>query len=286
MKKSADFLSSEHDPRDPSPWRAVYLDRSIPISEEVKRAWLQDSASRSRQFLLPIVRPLARAAIILIQLLRTILPSAFASSRVLHNILAWSLRRFVSPTANWLILRHFNLGAEILAFVAANAGDVKIPPLSNMRIKRLEEIRDHVFLKHDLNEQLRQQDRQLETVARPDFSMVDAVPLEIEDMPRGWSNVIDLHTAIEMYTPVYQLFLSDNDFWRATHSLQLDESIAIYVSTILGDPRPFMLCNNKHPLVPESTLRSGYRLVLHGLSTEMLHAYLVEKKQEQARAGT
>ena len=47
-----------------------------------------------------------------------------------------------------------------------------------------------------------------------------------------------------------------------------------------------MLLNNKHPLVPMSTLRAGFRLVLHGLSTEMLHCVLMEMKeaQEAARA--
>jgi len=43
-----------------------------------------------------------------------------------------------------------------------------------------------------------------------------------------------------------------------------------------------VLLNNKHPLVPMSTLRAGYRLVLHGLSTEMLHALLMDLKKAQA----
>ena len=290
MKAPPEFLREAHDPRDPSPWLALYLDRSIPISEEVKLAWLADSASFSRQFLLPIVRPLARTAIVLVQLLRTLMPKAFASSALLHRFLAWGLRRFVTPTANWLILRHFNLGAEILAFVGANVEGVQIPPLNDMKLKRLEQIRDHAFLKHDLNvfnfviylnQQLRTQGQEVATRERPDFSMVATGDLGIEDMPKRWTNFIDLHTAIELYTPVYQLFLSDNDFWRATNSLQLDETIAIYVSRILGDPTPLMLVNNRHPLIPMSTLRAGYRLVLHGLSTEMLHAFLVERKRAQ-----
>ena len=43
-----------------------------------------------------------------------------------------------------------------------------------------------------------------------------------------------------------------------------------------------MLLNNKHPLVPESTLRAGYRLVLHGLSSEMLYELLVRTKRAQS----
>ena len=103
----------------------------------------------------------------------------------------------------------------------------------------------------------------------------------IKDIPSTRLNRIDLLTAIEIYTPVFQLLLTDNDFWRASNSLQLDETIAIYASRLLGDPLPMLLVNNKHPMIALSTQSAGYRLVLHGLASEMLHAYLVEKKREQ-----
>ena len=82
MKATPDFLADAHDPRDPNPWMAFYLDGSIPIAEDVKRAWLEDSSSRSRQFLLPIVRPLARGCIVLVQLLKIVMPKRFTSSGV------------------------------------------------------------------------------------------------------------------------------------------------------------------------------------------------------------
>lgn len=293
MKALPDFLSKPHDPRDPNPWLAVYLDRGIPISDEVKRAWLDDAASFSRQFLLPLARPLARGAIILIQLLKIVLPNAFTSSRVLHQILAWSLKTFVRPNANWLILRHFNLGAEILAFIGDNVRAVRIPPLNDMRLTRLEQIKEDAFLKHDLNvfnfviylnKQLMDQGREWEAATQPDYSAISLTPPPVETMPDRWTNFVDLHTAIELYTPIYQLFLTDNDFWRATNSLQLDETIALYVAKLLNDPTPMLLVNNKHPMVSMSTLQAGYRLVLHGLATEMLHAFLVKKRLAQSAA--
>lgn len=291
MKDLPAFLEGPHDPRDPNPWMAVYLDRSIPIAENVKLAWLTDCSSKSRQFVLPLARPFARATIILIQLVKTVLPSAFTSSRVLHHLLSWSLKRFVSRNANWLILRHFNLGAEILQFIGRNVPGVMIPPLNDMRLTNLDQIKDDAFLKHDLNvfnfviylnRQLLDQGRELEACAEPDFSCITDGDFPIEPLPDGFANFVDLHTAIELYTPVYQLFLTDNDFWRATNSLQLDETIALYVSRILGDPTPMLLVNNRHPLISMSTLRAGYRLVLHGLATEMLHAFLVTRKRQQA----
>jgi hypothetical protein len=46
-----------------------------------------------------------------------------------------------------------------------------------------------------------------------------------------------------------------------------------------GRSGALFLVNNKHPLVPLSTLRAGHRLVLHGLATEVLHTALARKRE-------
>jgi hypothetical protein len=84
-----------------------------------------------------------------------------------------------------------------------------------------------------------------------------------------------------LFTPFYQLFLTSNDFVRASNSLQLDETIAIYTSQILGTPGHLGLVNNKHPMVPETTYSAAYRLVLHGLAAETLHEILVNIKLQK-----
>ena len=109
MKTQPTFLGEPHDPADPSPWRALYLDQSLPLAEECKRAWLEDLSSRSRQFLLPLVRPLARTTIVLFQLLKIVIPKRFTSSALLHRLLEWNMRTWLSPNANLLIFRHFHL---------------------------------------------------------------------------------------------------------------------------------------------------------------------------------
>ncbi|PUA17484.1 hypothetical protein [Glaciimonas sp. PCH181] len=283
-----DFLQRAHDPRDPDPWLALYLDSSTPLPDQVKRAWLQDLASPSRQFLLPFVRPFARLMIILIQVLKAVLPRRWSASKLLHRLLVWGLKGFVSPQANWLILRHFHLGAQIITFIERNAPvSVPLSPLTPLTIDDLE---DELFLKHDLNlfnfvihlnQKLRDEGKALAAVENVDFSMITEPPLKMEDMPHGRLNGIDLQTAIEIFTPVYQLFLTDNDFWRAANSLQLDETMGVYAATVLNTPQHLLLLNNKHPLVPMSTLGAGHRLVLHGLSSEMLHCLLTEMKQAQ-----
>ncbi len=282
------FLSQPWDERDPSPWLALYLDQSTPLPEAVKAAWLADSSSASRQYLLPFLRPLARAFIVLIQICKVFVPRNWSHSRLLHRVLAWGLKRFVSPEANWLILRHFHLGSQVLAFIGRNSpAPVATHPLEPADIDAL---KDDMFLKHDLNlfnfvirlnKALRDGGLELKRPSHPDFSMVRDPGLRLEDMPRGRLNFLDLQSAIELFTPLYQLMLTDNDFWRAANSLQLDETIGIYAATLLGAPEHLVLVNNKHPLVPLSTLRAGHRLVIHGLSTEMLHSLLERFKLAQ-----
>jgi len=286
MDHEPEFLKKEYDARDPSPWLALYLDQSTPLSDRVKKSWLRDSESASRQFILPFARPIARTLIVLIQILKVVVPSNWAASRFLHWVLATGLKYFVSPEANWLVLRHFHIGAQVLEFIAANAPvAVETSPLKPLK---LDDLKDELFLKHDLNlfnfvirlnKALRDTNTKLEPLAKPDFSMITEPEVKLSEMPQGWFNKMDLQTAIELFTPTYQLFLTDNDFWRASNSLQLDETIGVYVATILNSPQHLILLNNKHPLVPMSTLRAGYRLVLHGLSTEMLHAVLMEMKE-------
>ncbi len=280
------FYDMEHDPKDPNPFLAIFLDRSIPFDESAKAAFLKDSSTKSRQFLLPLLRPFARLSIIVIKLIRTVLPNAFASSKLLHRILYWGLKTFVSPEANTMILRHFTLGSEILQFIRDNVPGIEVK-LNPLRPYNLHAVKDDLFLIHDiniynfiinLNKELKIKGLTITHQEKPNMDAISTGPQPIEPMPKRWTNKIDLLTAIECFTPVYQLFLTDNDFWRASNSLQLDEIIGIYASTIVNEPQRLALVNNKHPMVPLITLQAGYRLVLHGLATEQLHAMLVQKK--------
>lgn len=228
--------------------------------------------------------------------MKILVPKRFCSPKLLHRLIYWGMKHFVSPEANRLILRHFHIGSEILAFIASNVPGVKID-LPSLYPKDLEAVNDNLFLQHDLNlfnfiielnAQLRKQGRSLETPPQIDFGRISEKGFDVTlPKPRPW-NVIDLETAIELYTPLYQLLLTDADFWRSSHSLQLDETVALYVAKILGSASHLGLVNNRHPLVPLSTLNSAFRLMLHGLGSESLHAVLVQAKRAQrdGRAAT
>jgi hypothetical protein len=291
MESQEFFEKMKHDSKDPDPWLALYLDQSLPLNPKAKAALLMDMRSKSRQFLLPLVRPFTRMAIILNQVLKIFIPNYFTSSKVLHKLIYWGLNFWVKPDSNcnFLILRHFHIGSEILAFIADNVEGVEVP-LRPLKPQTLKELQNDLFLQHDLNifnfvinlnSQLKAKGLLLKPRENLNFNAITDGPFSIAPLPHGWTNFIDIQTAIEIYTPFYQLLLTDNDFWRASNSLQLDETISCYIAVLLNDPTLPAFVNNKHPLVPLSTLNAAYRLMLHGVSAETLHAMLVQAKRNQ-----
>jgi len=247
------------------------------------------AARRSYQELFPVIRPFLFAAFLAIKLVRGVFPRQPNLNGTLHRLIHWGLRNFASPQANTLILRHFHIGTEILGFIKANAGPVEITTVP-LRPRSLQDLEDNVFLQHDLNvfnfiiqlgASLRAQGRDLAPVDRPDFSMISD-HFELDPLPTGPLNIIDVQTAVEAYTPLYALLLPRNDFVRAANSLQLDEVVAVAIAKILGTPYHLAFIKNGHPLVPLSTLQAGYRLMMHGLDCEGLHGWLRVLKARQA----
>ncbi len=284
---------STHDSRDPNPWLAMYLDSSIPINDSTKLALMRDNNSRSARLLLPLIQVWSKITMFFIHVFKFIFPNLINSSRILHRILAWGLKWFVSKDANLLIFRHFHVGSEIMSFIARNIDGVEITT-TPLKPRDFNDIHDDLFLRHDLNlynfvinlnHQLKQKNIGIKGKQLLDMDMITPDRFDHIEFPDRWTNILDLRSAIELFTPFYQFFLTANDFVRASNSLQLDETIGIYTSQILNAPAHLSLVNNKHPMVPETTFSAAYRLVLHGLAAETLHAILVRMKLRQFADG-
>ena len=290
-KKEKVLDPTTHDLRDPNPWLAMYLDSSIPMNDKAKQALVLDNDSRSGKWLMPFIIVWSKITIFFIHIFKFFFPRILNSSKVLHRMLAWGLRRWVSAEANLLIFRHFHCGSEIVEFVAANIDGVETKTVP-LKPNDFEDVKDDLFLNHDLNlynfiinlnREMTEKGIQITEKNDIDLSMISTDGFKMIDFPKGWTNILDLRSAIEVFTPFYQLFLTKNDFYRASNSLQLDETIGIYSAKILGSPAHLGLLNNKHPLVPQSTYGASYRLVLHGLASEELHAILVQTKLNKGK---
>ena len=284
------FDPAAHDLNDPDPWLALYLDDSLPFDDQAKQALLCGNDSYSRRFLLPAVRPLVFVFHLAVLFFRRFFLRWPQSTKRLHGLIYWGLKTFATPEANFLILRHFHIGTEILSFIKDNIPGLEVETVP-LRPRSLADLKDNVFLQHDLNiynfiismnKSLRERQLSIETPDRIDFSSISDSGFEFDAFPAKWTNFIDVQTAIEFYTPVYALFLSRHDFVRAVNSLQLDETMGIYLGRILGSSYHMSLINNHHPMVPLSTFQAGFRLMMHGYDAEALHGYLREAKRAQA----
>ena len=191
-------------------------------------------------------------------------------------------------------MRHFNIGSQILRFLADNINDIEIKS-HPLHPRTIEDLRDNVFIQHDLNiynfiiqinALLGASGRKIEPMplAKVNFSAIQDVDDASPTMPNTWHNFLDLQTAIEIYTPLFALFLSDRDFWRSSNSLQLDETIALYVARMFDREAIVGLVNNKHPMVPLSTMEAGFRLMLHGLDAENLYGFVKFMRDQQKLA--
>lgn len=289
--KTDPFDTRRYDAHDPDPWLALYLDHSLPIDPQAKRALLLGARSWSRRWLFPVSRPLVFLFFCVVKVLRAISPRYPNLNGLLHRSIHLGLRTFGSPECNTLILRHFHVGTELLAFLKANAGVdsalIKTVPLKPLTLKDLE---DNVFLQHDLNifnfiielnMALRAAGKEITPPERVDFSMLSDIEPPFETFPTGPLNRIDIQTAVEFYTPLYALMLPRADFMRASHSLQLDEIVGIYIGRILGTDYHMHFVKNGHPLVTLSTLQAGFRLMMHGLDCEAMHGWLRVLKARQ-----
>lgn len=288
MHKNREYFEKlENNPRDPSHWHALYLDQSVPFNLDAKAAFLYDSGRKSKQFVLPFARLFGRFCIILLQLFKVFFPKLINAPKTLHRCLYLGMKYWVSPEANFLILRHFYLGSEVLRFIKDNVKGAENIPMNPLKPLSIKEVKNNLFLDHDLNlynfiinlnKEIKEKNLKVDFVPNPDFSALTVGDIPFEPFPNRWTNFLDLSTAIEIFTPIYQFFLTDHDFWRASNSLQLDEVIGVYAATILNCPEKLVALNNKHPMIPLPTYGAGFRLTLHGLSTEVLHHLLVTEK--------
>lgn len=284
-----------HNRTDPDVWTALEVDASLPFDSEMRTAWVRDSSRWSRQLLLPLLRPILILLTGLIQLYKCFFPNALTSATLLHKIVGFGLKYFVTPDGNFLFLRHFHLGSQVLEFLKNNINGVDIKTIPILPTSLNEISNGILIIQHDvnlfnfvidLNTQLKEKNIQLSAKEKIDFSCIYKPNIDRSIFKNNWLNFIDIHTATELIAPVFQLLLTDREFWRATYSLQFDETIGLYFAQLLNLHNRMYLVNNKHPMVPANTIEAPQRLTIHSMSTEALHGILMKLKNELEMKST
>ncbi len=276
------------DRSNPNAWEALYLDQAIPLDMTAKAYMIKDLQSWSRNYLLIPIKIIANISLAIIMTIKRILPFQFSAYKLMHHSAAFFLKHFASPEACYLIVRHICLGSNIVNFLIDNSADRQIPK-STLYPETVDDLAENAFLEHDLilfnfvldyNEAQQKNPNWLQDVHAQglNYESIQPVNIDVDVSKRGWFQILDLESAIELFKIFYALCLTSEEFARAVLSLQFDENFGCYVSAIAQDYNWNHVIANRHPLAPNSPFNAARDLFLHGIITEALHRYLELRK--------
>jgi hypothetical protein len=284
-----------HDRRNPNTWAALSVDNAIPVDPVAKAYMIQDLQNWTRSYLLIPIKVIANILLAVIMTVKRLLPFQFKNYALMHRSAAWFLANFTTPEASYLIVRHINLGSNIVNFLIDNGPDPAIEK-SQLYPRTLSDLAtQEAFLEHDLILYNFVLDYAKAQQAHPDwlksisaqglnYASIQPVTVEIDGQKHGW-RWLDLESSIELFKVFYSLCLTSDEFERAVLSLEFDENFACYFSTLTGDYGWNHVITNRHPLAPDSPFGAARRLLLHGIITEYLHRYL-ELRHQQSLSDT
>ncbi len=264
--------------------KAVAVDNSLPISPVAVELWLRDIENPLRW----IVRPLLQFVFAVLlhvtwALKRLPLPQFRA-----HGVLQWTIcmfcRNFVSPEANQLILRHFATESNLLNFLRDNSNTKNIKPLE-LYPRQVNDMLRHTFVDHDqelfrMLHELGPWDHRRESAKATALDWTHWRNIDITDQghrPR-FTQVLDFETSHALFMCLFCLLLTRDEYRDAINGFNLDQSIAIRIGQLIGDPTLAEMAYNKYPHYMVGPWNLGQRFLMHGFFTEFLHERLQQFK--------
>ena len=218
----------------PGIFDALRGDPSLYFDREALRLLELDQLGFSHRFVRVPLRVLSRLIVGVIVLIKRMLPFEFSNHHLLDRLGIWFLSRCVSPHGAALLLRHFVVETNVLAFIARNAG-LDEPSL---RPTNLEQLNDNAVIVHDLNVYellagLEGKDLYSRGSYPLDYSML-MVP-EIDSGSRRRFLRLDLEAGLSMMNIAFALLTTNLEYQRAIHSLALDECLLGCIAELTGD---------------------------------------------------
>ncbi|WP_433045706.1 DUF6999 family protein [Dactylosporangium sp. CS-033363] len=201
-----------------------------PIDPATLRLVLADQRSWSRQWVYPVLRPIGNALVAIIRVVRRFVPMRLTAHGLMDALCVWFLRRFVSPAAGELLIRHFIIETNLLAFIARNTGAHEV----TLRPRSIRELGNRAVIEHDLNVFKVLQDHG--ALHKPlDTTMLTVGPIDAEPRTRRIVR-LDIQSALCLMNIPFALCLSAAEYRRAVHSLRLDTHLLAVLADLTGDP--------------------------------------------------
>lgn len=267
--------------------RAAVVDNSIPINRDAVNLWMKDLNRQTRWIVRPVVQFLLAALLHVIWVLKRLPLPQFHAHGLLQRLICWFCRHFVSPEANQLIIRHFATESNLLNFLRDNCNR-SVPPLA-LYPRTIEDMHVHTFVNHD-----QELFRMMESLGpwepagwpKPanQLKWDNWRPIEVNDSvkTRRWTQILDFETSHALFMCLFCLLLTAEEYRDAINGFNLDQSIAIRVGHIIGDPSVENMAYNKYPLYLVGPWNLGQRFLMHGFFTEHLHERLEQIRKQAA----
>jgi hypothetical protein len=269
-----------HDNSEPSLWEVMAVDPSVPIDQTTVRLMIRDQRRPSRTILYPWIRILSRVAVTAIVLGKRICPIRFSAHAAMDRMCLWFLRRFVSPDAVSLLIRHFIVETNLLNFCVRNTGLPDVPEVS-LRPTTLASLGNHAVIEHDLNVYrvlfalgsagtLGQRDP-----ADLDFGMLGIPDVDPEPKTRRLLQ-LDIQTALCLMNIPFAFCLTPAQYRRAVHSLRLDTSLLSVLAALTGDNTFLGWRAGFPPVRVDSNVDVPLMVYEHAVLCEYAHARLCQ----------
>jgi len=273
----------------PSLWEVMAVDPSIPIDQATMHLVIRDQRSRSRSLLYPWVRILSRVAVTLVVAGKRFCPVRFSAHATMDKLCLWFLRRFVSPDAVTLLVRHFIVETDLLNFCLRNAGVPGAPAEITLRPTALAGLGDRAVVEHDLNVyrvlRLLGCTDNLGPPRSLDFGTLDIPPIDPEPRTRRLLN-LDIQTALCLMNIPFALCLTPGEYRRAVHSMRLDASLLTMLAALTGDSAFLGWGPRSLPVRVDSNVDVPQLVYEHAVICEYAHAQLRRLRDGTAHPAT
>jgi hypothetical protein len=279
-------LSAESSPRRSPYLQAIAVDNTLPIDPVAVDLWLRDIDNPLRWIVRPVLQFVFAILLHVTWALKRLPLPQFRAHRLLQRLICWFCRNAVTPEANLLILRHFATESNILNFLRDNSNADEVAPL-RLYPAKTDDLLEHTFVRHDqeLFRMIHELGRWDDTGPKPpgELQWTNWRPLALDpgSLPRKVSQVLDFETAHALFMCLFCFLLTAEEYRDSINGFNLDQSIAIRIGRMVGDPDLAELAYNKHPLYLVGPWNLSQRFLMHGFFTEYLHGRL-----ERLRTGS
>jgi len=268
--------------------QAIAVDNSIPIDQDAVDLWLKDLNRRTRWLIRPLIQFFLVVLLHLVWAFKRLPLPQFRPHRTLQWLICWFCKYFVSPETNQLIIRHYATESNLLNFLFENTGPHDFEPI-NLYPKNIGEMMTYSFVDHDqelfrMMRDLGKWDHSIGPKKQNELKWDLWRDIEMDDsIKKGrWTQVLDFETSHALFMCIFCLLLTAEEYRDAINGFNLDQSIAIRIGDIIGDPTTHELAYNKYPLYLVGPWNLGQRFLMHGFFTEYLHARLRELRSTTA----